>query len=88
MSPDFQDGDFVVIITARFILKHLKVGDNIIFHHKLYGTLIKRIGSFDPGTPGYYVEGTGVDSLDSRRMGTIRSENIIGKVVAHISRSG
>jgi len=88
MSPDFQDGDFVIIVTARFILKRLKVGDNIIFHHKYYGTLIKRIASFDAGTSGFYVEGTSVDSLDSSRLGTIRRENVKGKVVAHFSRSG
>ena len=88
MSPDFQDGDFVIIVTAKFILKRLKVGDNVIFHHKFYGVLIKRIASLDPGIPGYYVEGTRVDSLDSRRLGVIRNENIKGKVIAHFSRSG
>lgn len=88
MSPDFQDGDFVIILTAGFILERLTVGDTIIFNHKFYGTLIKRIASLDPGTPGYFVEGTSVDSLDSSRLGTIRRENVKGKVVAHFSRSG
>jgi len=88
MSPDFQEGDFVIILTASFILNRLKVGDDIIFSHKLYGTLIKRIASFDPNTAGVYVEGTSEDSLDSRRLGTIRSENIKGKVIAHFSKSG
>ena len=88
MSPDFQDGDFVIIVTARFILERLKVGDTIIFHDKYYGTLIKRIATFDPDTSGYYVEGTRVDSLDSSRLGTIRRENIKGKVIAHFSSFG
>ena len=86
MSPDFQDGDFVALATAPFFLKRLKVGDTIIFDHKLYGTLIKRIVSFDPETAEAYVEGTRSDSLDSRRLGTIRREAIRGKVIAHISK--
>ena len=86
MSPDFQEGDFVVLTTLPFILKRLKIGDIIIFEHKLYGTLIKRIASFDPETAEAYVEGTHPDSLDSRRLGTIRREAIRGKVIAHFSK--
>jgi len=87
MSPDYQEGDFVIIITADFVRKHLKVGDVVIFEHKLYGTLIKRIASFDPQTAEAYVEGTRPDSLDSRRLGTIRHEAIRGKVIAHFPKS-
>lgn len=86
MSPDFQDGDFVALATAPFFLKRLKVGDTIIFDHKIYGKLIKRIASFDPKTAEAYVEGTRPDSLDSRRLGTIRREAIRGKVIAHFSK--
>ena len=86
MSPDFHEGDFVISTTLPFILKRIDVGDAIIFEHKLYGTLIKRIASFDPETAEAYVEGTNPDSLDSRRLGTIRRENIRGKVIAHFSK--
>ena len=86
MSPDFHEGDFVVLATAPFFLKRLEVGDVIVFDHKLYGTLIKRIASFDPETAEAYVEGTQPDSLDSRRLGTIRSEAILGKIIAHFSK--
>lgn len=86
MSPDFQEGDFVVLTTAPFFLNRLKIGDVIIFEHKLYGVLIKRIASFDPKTAEAYVEGTRPDSLDSRRLGTIRHDAIRGKVIAHISK--
>lgn len=87
MSPDFQDGDFVVLTTVPLFLKRLKIGDTIIFEHKLYGTLIKRIASFDPETAEAYVEGTRPDSLDSRRLGTIRRDAIRGKVIAHFSKT-
>lgn len=83
MSPDYQEGDFVLLATCAHVIRHLKVGDTIIFEHKLYGTLIKRIASFDPGTAEAYVEGTRPDSLDSRRLGTIRPDVIQGKVIAH-----
>jgi len=87
MSPDFQQGDFVLIATSDFVRKRLKVGDVIIFDHKLYGTLIKRIASFDPETAEAYVEGTRPDSLSSLRLGTIRRNAIRGKVIAHIPKS-
>ncbi len=87
MSPDFKEGDFVLLATASFLLKRLKVGDTIVFAHKLYGILIKRIASFDPETGEVYIEGTRPDSLDSRRLGTIRRENIQGKVITHFSRT-
>ena len=87
MSPDFQDGDFVVLTRFPILLNRLKIGDVIIFDHKLYGTLIKRIASFDPETAEAYVEGTHPDSLDSRRLGTIRRSAIRGKVIAHFQKS-
>jgi len=86
MSPDFQEGDFVVLTTIPFFLNRLKIGDNIIFDHKLYGTLIKRIASFDPETAEAYVEGSNPESLGSLRLGTIRRDAIRGKVIAHFSK--
>jgi len=86
MSPDYEEGDFVILTTIPFFLKRLKVGDTIIFEHQLYGKLIKRIASFDPETAEAYVEGTHSESLDSRRLGTIRREVILGKVISHIRR--
>ena len=86
MSPDFQEGDFVVLTTLPFVLGRIKIGDTIVFEHKLYGTLIKRIASFDPETAEAYVEGTHPEGLDSRRLGTIRRENIRGKVIAHFPK--
>lgn len=76
----------MLLATLPFILKRLKVGDIIIFEHKLYGSLIKRIASFDPETAEAYVEGANADSLDSRRLGTIRRRSIRGKVIAHFSK--
>ena len=86
MSPDFQEGDFVVLTNLPSVLGRIKIGDTIVFEHKLYGTLIKRIASFDPDTAEAYVEGTHPEGLDSRRLETIRRENIWGKVIAHFPK--
>jgi len=86
MSPDFQEGDFVVLLTVPFFLNRLKIGDVIVFDHQLYGRLIKRIVSFDPETAEAYVEGIQPNSLGSLRLGTIRREAIRGKVIAHFSK--
>ena len=87
MAPDFQEGDFVLLATAPFFLNRLRAGDTIVFQHQLYGTLIKRITAFDPESAEAYVAGTSPESLDSRRLGTIRRENIQGKVITHFSRT-
>ena len=87
MSPDFQDGDYVVLATLPFFLKRLKVGDTIIFENKNYGTLIKRIASFDSESAEAYVEGANPASLDSRRLGTVRRDAIRGKVIAHFPKA-
>jgi len=87
MSPDYHEGDYVILTTLPFILKGLEIGDAIIFEHKLYGTLIKRIASFDPETGEAYVQGANPESLDSRRLGTIRRERIRGKVIAHFPKN-
>ena len=86
MSPDFREGDFVLLATHPFALKRLKVGDVIIFEHGHYGTLIKRIASFDPETAEAYVEGSNPDSLSSLRLGTIHRTAIRGKVIAHFPK--
>lgn len=86
MSPVYKNGDFVLLLNIPFLLKRLKIGDTIVFNHQLYGTLIKRIASFDPDTAEAYVEGTQPDSLDSRRLGTIRRDAVRGKVIAHFPK--
>jgi len=69
------------------LVNRLKVGDTIVFEHQLYGRLIKRIAAFDSETTEAYVEGTGPDSLDSRRLGTVRRSAIRGKVIAHFPKT-
>ena len=80
MTPEYQDGDFVLIRRVS----QPKVGDVIVFHNQLYGTLIKRVEKITE--QGIYVLGTGVHSLDSRRLGPVNPDKVFGKVIGHIER--
>ena len=80
MTPEYQDGDFVLIVGV----KYPKEGDVIVFHNQLYGTLLKRIEKITE--QGIYVIGTGENSLDSRRLGPVSPDKVQGKVIWHIKR--
>jgi signal peptidase I len=87
LEPDYQDGDFVLISKIPFFFIPVRTGDVIVFHHEIYGTLIKRIERLVPEQNGYYVLGTREDSIDSRVMGVIAKKDVIGKVIWHISKT-
>ena len=84
LSPDYQDGDFVLLATAPFLLSRLKAGEVIVFEHASYGMLIKRITQILPGE--VLVTGTHPHSLDSRKLGPIERRSITGKVLWHIRK--
>lgn len=80
MTPEYQNGDFVLI----WRLTKPKVGDVVVFRNPFYGILIKQIQKI--GVEGIYVIGTGENSLDSRRLGPVDPVTILGKVIWHIRR--
>ena len=82
MSPDYQEGDYVVIATGSFFLRRLKAGDIVVFQHGGYGTLIKKLDRFAENGD-LIVSGTQADSLDSRRLGPITLKSVRGKVIWH-----
>jgi phage repressor protein C with HTH and peptisase S24 domain len=85
MSPDYDEGDFVVIATGSFFIRRLRAGDGVVFQHGGYGTLIKKIERVaDNGS--LIVTGTQPDSLDSRRLGPISTDKVRGKVIWHIHK--
>jgi hypothetical protein len=86
MSPDYGEGDFVVILTIPFLFRLMRPGSTIAFEHSHYGLLIKRIRTIDTDTKEVIVEGANANSLDSRRLGPIRPAAIRGRVIAHIPR--
>ncbi|MDO9128674.1 MAG: S26 family signal peptidase [Anaerolineales bacterium] len=86
LSPLYKEGDFVVITTLPFFLRRLRKGDIIVFQHGLYGTLIKIVDRVSPEGDEVYVIGASENSLDSRRLGPINRQAIMGKVICHIAK--
>lgn len=86
LTPEYQEGDFVVLITARFLMGKLKVGDAIVFRHEAYGTMVKKIARIESSGAILYVTGSHPLSVDSNRFGPIRKDALIGKVIWHIRK--
>jgi phage repressor protein C with HTH and peptisase S24 domain len=86
LSPDYQNGDFVMISKIPFLFFPPSSGDIIAFRQPGYGLLIKRIQQITPDgeliVVGYHPE-----SVDSRVFGPVKKENILGKVFWHIQKS-
>lgn len=87
LEPSYQDGDFVLVSKIPIFFKFVRKGDVIVFHHEVYGTLIKQIDRLVPEQNGYYVLGTREDSIDSRLIGIIAKQDVVGKVIWHISKT-
>jgi phage repressor protein C with HTH and peptisase S24 domain len=85
MSPEYNEGDFVVILRNPLFGSHPSKGDEIIFKHVHYGTLIKKIVDILPNGD-YYVKGIQENSLDSNKLGYIPSSTVMGKVIWHIRK--
>lgn len=86
LSPEVEDGDFVVALKLP-IFFCIRVGDTIVFRKEPYGILIKRVEHCDDQGRFYWVRGSHPNSLDSRTFGVVQAQEILGKVIAHISRS-
>jgi hypothetical protein len=87
LTPEYQDGDYVIITTIPVFLRRFAVGRLIVFEHETYGRMIKRISNIDFQQKKVFVQGTLDESLDSRQLGWIDFSNITGKVIAHIPRT-
>jgi len=88
LLPEYQEGDYVVLATLPFLFNPIQVGDVIVFKNESYGTMIKRVQSVDNDTDRVFVVGTRMDSVDSRRFGSIPKKSITGKVIWHIRKPG
>ncbi len=87
LSPDYEEGDYVVVITLPFLFAYLKPGDIVVFTHETYGMMIKRVEMVDPISKDMSVFGNHPLSIDSRRIGPVKKKMLVGKVVWHIRRS-
>jgi len=94
LSPEYQEGDFVILVTGLawhprrnfFILKYLKQGDALVFHHDEYGIMIKKFVRFEQNGEKLFVTGSHPHSVDSSQFGPIERDALIGKVIWHIPK--
>jgi nickel-type superoxide dismutase maturation protease len=86
LSPLFREGDYVVVATIPFVVNRIEAGDTIVFQHPTYGTMIKQVEFADREQSTVSVVGIHPDSVDSRRFGLIKREDVIGKVILRIAR--
>jgi signal peptidase I len=88
LLPEYQEGDFVLVVKIPFFLHGLAVGDIIVFKHSKLGMLIKRIDKIEAHGAEIFVTGTHPNSMDSRSFGFVPYRDVIGKVIWHIRKSG
>lgn len=76
MLPRMSDGDFV--LTSRMLMT-IKVGDDLVVDHPVYGRLIKRVSKVaDDGL--IRLSGENASSVSSDDMGWVSSSDVLGKV--------
>ncbi|MBL4729828.1 MAG: S26 family signal peptidase [Sulfurimonas sp.] len=78
LYPLYLDGQLVVCIKVYKFYK-LKTNNVIVFSKEGYGQMIKRIEKIVDDK--YFVQGTGIDSIDSRDFGLVALEDISYKVI-------
>jgi signal peptidase I len=86
LTPEFSQGDFVLVSKIPFLFAPPSPGDVIAFHQPGYGLLIKRIQDRLPDGE-FNVIGDHPESVDSRIFGTVRRADVLGKVIWHIRKS-
>ncbi|RCK73858.1 MAG: hypothetical protein ANABAC_2932 [Anaerolineae bacterium] len=85
LSPEIKDGDFVLALKLPIFFP-IRTGDLIVFQKPAYGILIKRVEDCPEGKNTFWVRGTHPDSLDSRIFGAVYPNEVLGKVVLHLSQ--
>lgn len=88
LTPEYKEGDFVIITKIPFFLYRLKVDDVVAFRHPDYGLMIKKVAAISPGGDEIFVVGTHEFSVDSRKFGALKQTDLMGKVIWHITRPG
>lgn len=88
LTPGYQEGDFVFIVKIPLFLRPYKVGDVVVFDHPQYGKLIKQVQAVVPERKELMVTGTHPHSIDSRQLGPINQDSILGRVIWHIKKPG
>jgi hypothetical protein len=86
MRPLLEDGDLVLATDWYRLVGQPRPGDQIVFNHPMYGTLVKLVDELRPELGQLTVRGTRPVSLDSQEFGPITSESVLGKVIWRIKK--
>ena len=86
LSPEFEEGDFVVTVKIPLFLHCLRRGDTVVFTQPPYGMLIKRVEWVNIPQDQVFVVGSHAHSVDSRQFGPVSGSSLLGKVLWHIRR--
>lgn len=83
MEPRIKNGQSVLASNTPYWFKKPKINDIVAFKDKTNKVLIKRITKIQNGK--YFVQGDNQkDSLDSRRLGLISGNQIIGEIICKL----
>jgi len=83
LYPEFKKGDFVLIGKIPFLLGRVRPGDIVAFRHAEYGLMIKKVETISADGAEFSVIGTHPTSIDSRKFGPVKKEQMVGKVLRH-----
>ncbi len=86
MEPNILQGQTILVSSIPYLFFKPKIGDIVVIKNNKY--LVKRIARIDPSADGerYFVSGDNKkDSMDSRKLGWISREDIVGKVIYTIN---
>lgn len=86
LSPEYQEGDFALIARIPLLMDSVRRGDVVAFRHPLHGLMIKKVSRVAGNGDQIYVIGTHENSVDSRQLGAVRKDTLIGRVIWHIRR--
>ena len=87
LSPEYREGDFVLVVKIPFFLRDIRPGDLVVFRQIAYGRMIKYVDRLDAHGELLYVRGSHPDSTDRRQFGPVPRGDLIGKVIWHIRQN-
>ena len=86
MTPEFNDGDYVLVQRLALLFRRIKTGSTVVFNTGKYGILIKKVSAADKKNRKYFFAGTSPKSLTTEQIGTVDERDIIGSVLFHFRK--
>jgi len=84
MEPKYKDGDYLLLLKRS--VKKLRQGNDIVFSHPIYGTMVKQIKSVNSSNQIFTAIGLNPESLSEEVMGEISFKTIKGFPIYHFSK--